>query len=144
MRKFFGKIHLWLSVPIGLLITVVCLSGAALVFEQEITRAIDPHLYRVDPPAGVQPLPPSRLAACIRAQVPDSLRLSSVQLSADPAESCMAGFKNAGRRMLSVNPYTGEVNGWTKTHPFFQTMRKLHRWLMNPPASKSRASVEQS
>ena len=36
MRKLFSKLHLWLSVPVGIFITVICLSGAALVFEQEI------------------------------------------------------------------------------------------------------------
>ena len=42
MRKFFKRLHLWLSVPLGLLISVVCLSGAALVFEKEITQALRP------------------------------------------------------------------------------------------------------
>ena len=32
MNKVFRKIHLWLSVPVGLIITVICLTGAALVF----------------------------------------------------------------------------------------------------------------
>ena len=59
MRKFFAKIHLWLSVPLGILVSIICLSGATLVFEQEITRALDPQLYRVAPPEGVQPLAPS-------------------------------------------------------------------------------------
>ena len=53
----------------------------------------------------------------------------------------MATFKGAGKRSLSVNPYTGEVNGWTKSYPFFQTMRKLHRWLMDPPAYKGAKSA---
>lgn len=53
----------------------------------------------------------------------------------------MATFKGTGKRSLSVNPYTGEVNGWTKSYPFFQTMRKLHRWLMDPPAYKGAKSA---
>ena len=36
MKKAFRKIHLWLSVPFGLIITVICFSGAALVFEDEV------------------------------------------------------------------------------------------------------------
>lgn len=141
MRKFFAKIHLWLSVPLGILVSVICLSGATLVFEQEITRALDPQLYRVAPPEGVQPLAPSQLAARIREQMPDTLKLSSLQLSGDPREACMAGFEGAARRTLSVNPYTGEVNGWTKKYGFFQTTRKLHRWLMDAPAAKGQPSI---
>ena len=36
MKKIFSKIHLWLSVPFGLLITLICFSGAMLVFETEV------------------------------------------------------------------------------------------------------------
>lgn len=42
MRKAFAKIHLWFSIPFGIIISVICLSGAALVFEQDITRALNP------------------------------------------------------------------------------------------------------
>ena len=119
MNKVFRKIHLWLSVPVGLIITVICLTGAALVFERDVTESLDPELYKV----------------------PDSLELLSLQLPGERDGVCMATFKGTGKRSLSVNPYTGEVNGWTKSYPFFQTMRKLHRWLMDPPAYKGAKSA---
>ena len=141
MRKLFSKLHLWLSAPLGLIISVVCLSGAALVFEKEIIRATHPGIYRVEAPESAVPLPPSELVARIRAQMPDSLRLSSLTAYADPEEAWMAGFENVRRQTLSVNPYTGEVNGWTTSSPFFQTMRKLHRWLMDAPPRKGAATA---
>lgn len=141
MNKVFRKIHLWLSVPVGLIITVICLTGAALVFERDITESLNPKIYKVAYTEGDTPLPPSELVASIRQQVPDSLELLSLQLSGERDVACMATFKGAGKRSLSVNPYTGEVNGWTKSYPFFQTMRKLHRWLMDPPAYKGAKSV---
>lgn len=61
MRKAFSKIHLWLSIPFGILISVVCLSGAALVFEEDITRALNPGFYRVEVEDGTKPLTPSEL-----------------------------------------------------------------------------------
>ena len=36
MKKFFAKIHLWLSIPFGIIIAIVCLTGTILVFEAEI------------------------------------------------------------------------------------------------------------
>ena len=141
MKKIFAKIHLWLSVPLGLVITVVCLSGAVLVFEGEITRALHPELYRVAVPANVRPLRPSQLADRIRGQMPDSLHLVSLQLSARSDEPCMAAFRETGRRQLSVDPYTGNVNGWTESPAFFGTVRKLHRWLLDPPPSKGEKSI---
>ena len=149
MRKLFAKIHLWLSIPLGILISIICLTGAILVFEQEITQALNPkvfeqeitqalnpNLYRVEAASGSTPLSPSQLADAISRQVPDSLQLTSLQFAQDPEKPVWASFKNAGRKTLSVNPYTGEVNGWSKSYPFFQEVRKLHRWLLDAPAKK--------
>lgn len=141
MRKFFTKLHRWLSIPLGAVITVVSLTGALLVFEAEITRALDPHLYRVAVPPGAPRLTPSQLVDSIRRQLPDSLELTALELPADPAASCMASFRGVARRTLGVNPYTGEVLGWTKRPAFFQSVRKLHRWLFDAPASRGEGSI---
>lgn len=141
MRKFFTKLHRWLSIPLGAVITVVSLTGALLVFEAEITRALDPHLYRVAVPPGAPRLTPSQLVDSIRRQLPDSLELTALELPADPAASCMASFRGVARRTLGVDPYTGEVLGWTKRPAFFQSVRKLHRWLLDAPASRGEESI---
>ena len=39
-RKFLLKLHLWLSLPLGIIITFICLSGATLVFKNEIRNAL--------------------------------------------------------------------------------------------------------
>lgn len=128
--------------PIGIIISVICLSGAVLVFEQDIMQALHPRIYRSAPPAAGQTfLSPSELAARLSAQLPDTLQLTSLQLPGEADGVCMAQFKGAGRKTLSVNPYTGEVNGWTPTSPFFQTVRKLHRWLLDSPPSRGEKSV---
>ena len=59
MKKIFRKIHLWLSVPFGLIITLVCFSGAMLVFETEVMELCRRDLYYVEK-AGPAPLPMSR------------------------------------------------------------------------------------
>lgn len=141
MRKFFQKIHLWLSIPFGILITIICLSGAILVFEQEITRALNPHIYQTESKSQSAPLPPSELAERIMQQTGNSLTLTSLEFSGNENDVVFAGFKEFEKKKLSVNPYTGEVNGWTVSYPFFQTMKKLHRYLMNPPVSKGKSSV---
>ena len=142
MRKLFGKIHLWLSIPVGIILSIICFSGVALVFEKEITQACKPHLYKVSVPEGnAAVLPPSQLIARIKEQTADSLKLTSLQYSGKADEAATVTFKNAGRKSLSVNPYTGEVNGWIEGNAFFQTMRKLHRWLLNPPPQKGASSV---
>jgi uncharacterized iron-regulated membrane protein len=48
MKKIFEKIHLWLSVPFGLIITLICFSGAMLVFEDEVNELFRHELYYVE------------------------------------------------------------------------------------------------
>lgn len=141
MRKLFKQIHLWISVPVGLIISIVCLTGALLVFEKEITRAVSPHLYTVDYTEGATPLKPSQIVALINNQISDTLEVNSLQMARNPEEAWMVSFKNAGRRQLSINPYSGEINGWVEGSSFFQTVRKLHRWLLDAPAQKGAPST---
>lgn len=42
MRKLFAKIHLWISLPLGILFSVICLTGAILVFENEALQLLNP------------------------------------------------------------------------------------------------------
>lgn len=42
-------VHRWLGLTAGLLLAVIGLSGAALVFREEIDRTLNPHLLRVAP-----------------------------------------------------------------------------------------------
>ena len=39
-KKVLYKLHLWLSLPLGILIMLICLSGATLVFKNEIRNAL--------------------------------------------------------------------------------------------------------
>lgn len=76
MIKAFKKVHLWLSVPFGIIVTLICFSGAMLVFEQEITRAAQKDLYYV-PEVGETPLPLDQLMATVSASLPDSVAVTA-------------------------------------------------------------------
>ena len=41
-RRLFHQIHLWLSLPLGILFAVICLTGAILVFENETLQLLNP------------------------------------------------------------------------------------------------------
>ena len=47
MKKIFRQIHLWLSVPFRLIISLICFSGAMLVFENEVMELVRHELYYV-------------------------------------------------------------------------------------------------
>ena len=50
-KRLFLKLHLWLSLPLGILVTLICLSGATLVFKSEIRNALG--MPRVVAPHGM-------------------------------------------------------------------------------------------
>ena len=83
MRKLFTKIHLWLSVPFGIIIAIVCLTGAILVFEQEILRVCYPSRYYVEEVKG-EPLPVGELILAARQQLPDSIKINGIRIYPDP------------------------------------------------------------
>ena len=131
MKKIFRKIHLWLSIPVGLFISLICFSGAILVFETEITECINRKLYVVDKSNGER-LPVSEIVQKVTAELPDSASVSSVQISSNPKRTYRLGIEGQNRTSVYVNPYTGEIVD-THTHKpniFFGQMRQLHRWLM--------------
>ena len=129
MKKAFRKIHLWLSVPTGIIITLVCFSGAMLVFEKEITEAIKPELYFVKEAKG-EPIPMQQLMEKVEETLPDSVSVSGVTVFADSTRTYQVSLSKPRRASIYVNQYTGEVTGRSERLPFFNTMFHLHRWLL--------------
>ena len=129
MKKALRKIHLWLSVPTGIIITLVCFSGAMLVFEKEITEAIKPELYFVKEAKG-EPIPMQQLMEKVEETLPDSVSISGVTVFADSTRTYQVSLSKLRRASIYVNQYTGEVTGRSERLPFFNTMFHLHRWLL--------------
>ena len=129
MKKALRKIHLWLSVPTGIIITLVCFSGAMLVFEKEITEAIKPELYFVKEAKG-EPIPMQQLMEKVEETLPDSVSISGVTVFADSTRTYQVSLSKPRRASIYVNQYTGEVTGRSERLPFFNTMFHLHRWLL--------------
>ena len=130
MKKAFRKIHLWLSVPFGLIITVICLSGAALVFEDEVTELCRRDLYYVEKVSGA-PLPVEYLIEKVAGTLPDSVAVTGVSISSDAERAYQVNLSKPRRASGYVDQYTGEVKGRHERASFFLTMFKLHRWLLD-------------
>lgn len=130
MKKNFRKIHLWLSVPFGLIISIICLSGAALVFENEIMECYRPDLYYVKK-VEASPLPMDTLLIKVAAALPDSISVSGVSVASDPERAYQVNISPGKRASVYVDQYTGEIKGKYERAPFFFSMFKLHRWLLD-------------
>lgn len=130
MIKFFRKIHLWLSVPFGIIVTLICFSGAMLIFEPEITQAVKSDVYHVAV-VKEQPLPMDELMQTVKASLPDSVSITGVTVFKDKARTYQVNLSKPRRASLFIDQYSGEITGKYERLGFFSTMFKLHRWLLD-------------
>lgn len=140
MKIFFRTIHLYLSLASGLVIAVVCLTGAVLVFEKELQQSIYPERYFVKQTAtwaGVD-----RMENALKEEIP-AAKVTSAKIYADPTRSVElnysleksgkkeSGKKEGGNQQAFLNPYTGElISLYEHRKTFFYTVFALHRWLL--------------
>ena len=130
MRKIFRHIHLWLSVPFGLIITLICFSGAMLVFEAEIMKIFRHDLYYVKE-VKEAPLPADKIMENVAGILPDDVTATGLNIFANPERSDQVSLSIPRPSSMFVDPYTGQVLGHEERSPFFLTMFKLHRWLLD-------------
>lgn len=136
MKKFFRNIHLYLSLVTGLVIAVVCFTGAVLVFEKEMQMSLYPERYRVTPGAARVPL--EQLIAGVRKTVPGA-KVTSVKVYDDPSRSVEVSYGEGkgNNNQAFMNPYTGElISLYSYRTTFFFTMFSLHRWLLADDVGK--------
>lgn len=129
-RKFFKKVHLWLSLPVGLIITIICITGAILSFETEILESYYPERYFVKEVKETK-IPVDQLIPIINAQLKDNT-VASIKVSSNPQRTYTAMLADGFRISSFVDPYTGDITGtYSFRDSFFFTMMSLHRWLMD-------------
>lgn len=130
MKRLFKKIHIWLSLPFGIIITIACFTGAMLVFETELQELGSPSHYFVKE-TKAQPLPLSELIPMVNRQL-DTLSIANVSVHKDTDRTYAMGFPGRGHGTVYVDPYTGEIVGNTIGEvSFFAKVRQLHRWLLD-------------
>lgn len=129
MRRIFKQLHLWLSLPFGVIITITCFTGAMLVFENEITELCNYRIAYVTP--GDKPLSIDAIIADVGATLGGGVAVSGVVVPSSPEKAYKVNLSKPKHAALYVNQYTGEVLGNASRFEFFRVMRYLHRWLMD-------------
>jgi uncharacterized iron-regulated membrane protein len=89
MKRLFRNIHLYLALAAGLVIMNSCITGAIMVFEDEIDLAIHKERYFVAP-AG-QRLPLERLSQVAAKAVPKG-KFAAIKVFSDPKRSVELSF----------------------------------------------------
>ncbi|MDE6437755.1 MAG: PepSY domain-containing protein [Muribaculaceae bacterium] len=121
--KTSRRLHLWFSVPVGLIITLICLSGAVLVFERDLgTR----HQSSVQP-LGTPALPLSVILEAARASAPEGVDITGVTVYPDPEKAYKVSLSKPPMAAIWVNQYTGEVIGNYSRAGIFKLASSAHR-----------------
>lgn len=140
MRHLFNKIHLWLSFPLGIIISIICISGATLVFQDEMQEWSNPRKYFVSEKKG-EILPIHELITIVNSKLENN-SVNSIQITSDPERNYIMGLKEGGRASVYINPYTGDIMGKSERgEGFFSVIQRLHRWLLGGKGSIGQSVV---
>jgi uncharacterized iron-regulated membrane protein len=126
LRKVIFWLHLVCGLITGLIIAIMCVTGLALAFEQEITNWADREVNQIAPPyPDTQPLNFAEQQALIAHVEPDfTPRLALIPVAEDQATRFIAGHHS----LRYLNPYTQEINAPTtpRLRAFLHLMEELH------------------
>jgi uncharacterized iron-regulated membrane protein len=126
--------HSIIGLALGLVLTVIGLTGATMSFEDEIVASLNAGIMRVEA-RSTPMLTPDGLIARLQA-TQDFGKVSAVTMTSDPSRAVRVRFarNEGGSRPSSVyvDPYDARVLGSPRAEEFFAIVRKLHRWLLIP------------
>lgn len=80
---------------------------------------------------GTAPLPMDKVAEKVAATLPDSVSVTGVTASSAPERAWQVNLSKPRRASVYVDQYTGKIKGKYERAPFFMTMFRLHRWLLD-------------
>lgn len=132
LRTIALKLHLFLGLTAGLVVTVVCLTGAVLAFEADLSELSVPERYHIEGSGAHVPVAQAFEAA--RATLPEAT-LGGITVYQDANRPWEFNFGPAGR--VYVDPFTGQVIESGVSRPaFFAKAQEFHRWLLAPSVGR--------
>ncbi|UWX61845.1 PepSY domain-containing protein [Chryseobacterium oranimense] len=142
LRKIAYQLHLWLGLTSGLIVVIMAVTGCILAFEKELKHAISPEKYFVKT-VKKEKLPFSVLKSKAEQALPDSLKVSRVEISSDPTRSYAFRSLKMNDQALTywgtyihyyrvyIDPYTGKIiEVENAKNDFFEIVMDLHRRLL--------------
>lgn len=122
LRRTLLWLHRWAGILAGLVILVVAVTGGALVFERQLDRWMNPHLYPHGGSGGAR-VPVAQALAMLRESRPGA-PVAGIIL---PKGGNDALKVFTGNHAVHLDPETGRVLGSRiRNAGFFRTMTRLH------------------
>lgn len=125
VKYIFRQIHLWLSVPFGLIVVIICLSGALLIFERDFG-----HIGQTEVESnGRTPLPMDSILNSAQLYLADGNHIVGVTIYPDSGHAYKVMLAKPAMAAIWVNQYTGEVMGKYDRPAVFKVASAAHRRL---------------
>lgn len=128
MRNFFRNVHFYLAAIFGLFITIICLTGAVLIFENEITNAIiKDKLYVQKDDANILSI--EQLMAKASAVIPNDVKITGITIFSDPNKAYQIQiskprYKNAFYSLFGANSVEKSILPITGIYIWYKKMNK--------------------
>ena len=124
-KKFFRQLHLWLSVPLGLIVVLMCLSGAVLLFERDFGHVGQAEVNS----EGRNPLPLDSILTSAYCHLHGKNKIVGVTTYPDPDHAYKVSLAKPAMAAIWINQYTGEVIGKYERAEIFKLASSAHRRL---------------
>lgn len=136
-KRLFKQIHLWLSVPFGIIITIICLSGAILIFERDFG-----HIGQADVVSdGRTPLPMDSILRSAEIYIDGSNKIVGVTTYPDSEHAYKLMLAKPAMASLWVDQYTGQVTGYYERAEIFKLASAAHRRFFGKAKSEGAAGA---
>ncbi len=122
---FFRQLHLWLSVPLGLIVVLLCLSGAVLLFERDFG-----HIGQAEIKSeGRKTLPLDSILSSADCYLNGKNKIVGVTTYPDPNHAYKVLLAKPAMAAIWVDQYTGKVIGKYERAEIFKLASSAHRRL---------------
>ena len=134
IKKIMRPLHKWGALITGLILIIVCSTGAVLSFEQELIAFTTRGYYAQN--AHNVSINVEKLYAAIQRQFPGE-QIMSLTIPTDSRRNAVVVFSSQPGMQVYVNPNTAQKEGsFTYESSFFSTVRQLHRFLLMGPKGR--------
>lgn len=129
MRNAILKVHLWVGLAAGLVLLCAGVSGALLVFEQQIDDVLNPRLGKVQPHG--EPLTLTESKTALERAYPNYV-VTGFDIPETPDHSAGAWLEDRAGHGIGVayNPYTGQALGTWDDDRFTRKLHAFHTHLL--------------
>ncbi|MCF4127331.1 PepSY-associated TM helix domain-containing protein [Methylobacterium sp. SyP6R] len=132
VRNALFQLHWFLGLTAGLVLMLVGVTGGILSVEDEVTGLMSPGIVTVPAREGPR-LTPDALVTRLKDEAPGR-RVTLMVLNGAPDRAARVRLADGPGRGTEtyVDPYDGRVLGPARGEEVFDTVRRLHRWLLLP------------